>query len=123
MKIKITICILFLAMTACKKEKSETPEQPNILFIMTDDHALSAISAYQGFLAEVAPTPNIDRIATEGVLFKNMFCNNSICGPSRASILTGKYSHINGFYKNEGGGDFDGSQQTFPKLLQKAGYE
>jgi arylsulfatase A-like enzyme len=123
MKTKITICIFFLAFIACQKEKSQSKKQPNILFIMTDDHALSAISAYQGFLAEVAPTPNIDRIATEGVLFKNMFCNNSICGPSRASILTGKYSHINGFYKNEGGGDFDGSQQTFPKLLQKAGYE
>ncbi len=123
MNIKITICIFFLAITACQKTNKKVAKQPNILFIMTDDHALSAISAYNGFLAKVAPTPNIDRIATEGVLFNNMFCNNSICGPSRASILTGKYSHINGFYKNEGGGDFDGSQQTFPKLLQKAGYE
>ncbi|MCK7531247.1 MAG: sulfatase [Marinilabiliales bacterium] len=90
---------------------------------MTDDHALSAISAYNGFLAQVAPTPNIDRIATEGVRFNNMFCTNSISGPSRASLLTGKYSHVNGFFKNEGGGDFDGSQQTFPKLFQKAGYQ
>ena len=73
---------------------------------MTDDHALAAISAYKGYLAEVAPTPNIDRIANEGMRFNNMFCTNSICGPSRASILTGQYAHVNGFYKNEGGGRF-----------------
>lgn len=107
--------------TGCTATKIE--KKPNILYIMTDDHALAAISAYQGFLSKVAPTPNIDRIAKEGMRFNNMFCTNSICGPSRASILTGKYSHVNGFFKNEGGGDFDGSQQTFPKLLQKAGYQ
>ncbi|MBE0654317.1 MAG: sulfatase [Bacteroidales bacterium] len=106
----------------CHHGEKET-KKPNILFIMTDDHALSAISAYNGFLAEVAPTPNIDRIANEGVLFENVFCTNSISGPSRASILTGKYSHVHGFYKNEGGGDFDGSQQTFPKLFRSAGYQ
>jgi arylsulfatase A-like enzyme len=104
-------------------DKEKELKKPNILFIMTDDHAMAAISAYQGFLANVAPTPNIDRIAKEGIRFNHMFCTNSISGPSRACILTGKYSHINGFYKNEGGGDFDGSQQTFPKLLQKAGYQ
>lgn len=124
MQIRIVILVSLLTIISCqKKQKQEEEKKPNIIFIMTDDHSLAAISAYQGFLSEVAPTPNIDRIANEGVLFNNMFCNNSICGPSRASILTGKYSHINGFYKNEGGGDFDGSQQTFPKLLQKAGYE
>lgn len=110
------------SLVSCTK-KAEKPQRPNILFIMTDDHALSAISAYSGYLAKVAPTPNIDRIAEEGVLFENFFCTNSISGPSRACIVTGKYSHINGFYKNEDGGDFDGSQQTFPKLLQAAGYE
>ncbi|MDG2435849.1 MAG: sulfatase-like hydrolase/transferase, partial [Polaribacter sp.] len=77
-------------------------QKPNILFIMTDDHALAAISAYKGFLSEVAPTPNIDRIANDGMRFNNMFCTNSICGPSRASILTGQYAHVNGFFKNEG---------------------
>ncbi len=111
-----------LAIVGCQNDKAAI-KRPNIIFIMPDDHALAAISAYKGFLANVAPTPNIDRIANEGVRINNMFCTNSICGPSRASILTGKYSHINGFYKNEGGGDFDGSQQTLPKLLQKAGYE
>ena len=95
---------------------------PNIVFIMADDHAWQAISAYGGRLAPIAPTPNIDRLAQTGARFDRVFCNNAICGPSRAAILTGKFSHTNGFYKNEGGGDFDGSQQTFPKLLQEAGY-
>lgn len=96
---------------------------PNIVFIMSDDHAVSAVSAYQDWLAEVAPTPNIDRIAQEGMLMHATYNTNSICGPSRAAILTGKYSHINGFFKNESGGDFDGTQQTFPKLFQKGGYQ
>jgi len=96
-------------------------KRPNILFIMSDDHAAPAISAYKGFLASVAKTPNLDRIAKEGMLFKNCFCTNSICAPSRAVILTGKYSHLNGVIDN--GKRFDGSQQTFPKLLQKVGYQ
>lgn len=121
-KILVNVFLALITLSGCQSEKKET-KKPNILFIMTDDHALSAISAYNGFLTNVAPTPNIDRIANEGVRFDNMFCTNSICGPSRASILTGKYSHVNGFFKNEGGGDFDGTQQTFPKLLQKAGYQ
>ena len=98
-------------------------ERPNIVFIMSDDHAVSAVSAYQDWLAELAPTPNLDRIADNGMLMTRTFNTNSICGPSRASILTGKYSHVNGFFKNEKGGDFDGSQMTFPKLFQKAGYQ
>ncbi|MDB4752535.1 sulfatase [Winogradskyella sp.] len=98
-------------------------ERPNILFIMSDDHAVSAISAYEDWLSELAPTPNIDRIADNGMLMTRTFNTNSICGPSRASILTGKYSHVNGFFKNEKGGDFDGSQMTFPKLFQNAGYQ
>ena len=98
-------------------------ERPNIVFIMSDDHAVSAVSAYEDWLAELAPTPNLDRIADNGMLMTRTFNTNSICGPSRASILTGKYSHVNGFFKNEKGGDFDGSQMTFPKLFQKAGYQ
>lgn len=96
-------------------------ERPNILFIFTDDHAPHAIGAYGGWLKEVNPTPNIDRLASQGMLFRNSFCTNSICGPSRAVIQTGKHSHINGFMQN--GNRFDGSQQTFPKLLQKTGYQ
>jgi arylsulfatase A-like enzyme len=91
---------------------------PNIIYIMTDDHAAHAISCYG---SKINKTPNLDRIAREGMRFANCFCTNSICAPSRAVILTGKYSHINGVIDNAK--EFDGSQQTFPKLLQKAGYE
>jgi arylsulfatase A-like enzyme len=92
--------------------------QPNIIFIMTDDHASHALSCYGSKINE---TPNLDRLANEGMLFNNSFCTNSICAPCRAVILTGKYSHINGVTDNRQ--KFDGSQQTFPKLLQMAGYE
>ncbi len=100
---------------------STAAERPNILFIFSDDHAPHAIGAYGGIHKQINPTPNIDKLASEGMLFQNSFCTNSICGPSRAVILTGKHSHINGFRHN--GNRFDGSQQTFPKLLQKAGYQ
>jgi len=93
---------------------------PNILFIMADDHAYQAISAYGSKLVQ---TPNIDRLAKEGMRFDRCLVPNSICGPSRATILTGKYSHKNGFYTNHPRMRFDGSQATFPKLLQKAGYQ
>ena len=97
-------------------------QRPNILFIFSDDHAYQAISAYGGPLATLAPTPQIDRIAQAGRRFDRCLVTNSICGPSRAVILTGKYSHLNGFLANEYGEKFDGSQTTFPKLLQSAGY-
>jgi arylsulfatase A-like enzyme len=96
--------------------------RPNIIYIMSDDHAYQAISAYGGSLKDLAPTPNIDRIAANGMRFNRCLVTNSISGPCRAVILTGKYSHLNGFLANEGQKPFDGSQQTFPKLLQKAGY-
>jgi N-acetylglucosamine-6-sulfatase len=91
---------------------------PNIVFIFSDDHALQAIGAYG---SKINQTPNLDRIAKEGAVFRNSFCANSICGPSRACILTGKHSHLNGFLHN--GNQFDGTQMTFPKLLQQAGYQ
>ncbi|BCX49370.1 acetylglucosamine-6-sulfatase [Haloferula helveola] len=97
-------------------------ERPNIVFIFSDDHAQNAISAYGGPLKEAAPTPNLDRIADEGAIFTRSFCCNSICGPSRAAILTGKHSHINGYLDNNNS-KFDGNQTTFPKLLQKVGYQ
>ncbi|MCA9216719.1 MAG: sulfatase-like hydrolase/transferase, partial [Planctomycetales bacterium] len=93
-------------------------DRPNIVFIFSDDHALQAIGAYGSTINE---TPNIDRIAREGAVFTNSFCANSICGPSRACILTGKHSHVNGFLRN--GNRFDGHQTTFPPLLQQAGYQ
>ena len=95
-------------------------DRPNIVFIFTDDHAPHAIGAYGGWLKEVNPTPNIDQLARQGMVFRNSFCTNSICGPSRAVIQTGKHNHINGFMHN--GNNFDGSQQTFPKLLRQVGY-
>lgn len=96
-------------------------ERPNILFIFTDDHALKALSAYGGPLAEIAPTPHLDRIANEGMRFNHCLVTNSICAPSRAVVLTGKYSHLNGQRTNNG--RFDGSQRTVSKLLQQAGYQ
>ncbi|WKN33847.1 sulfatase [Porifericola rhodea] len=99
-------------------ERSSTPQQrPNIVFIMTDDHAFQAISAYG---SEINKTPNIDRIAREGMLFNKAFVTNSICAPSRAVILTGKHSHLNGVVDNVA--RFDSTQVTFPKLLREAGY-
>jgi len=95
-------------------------ERPNILFIMSDDHATKAVSAYDDSLMQ---TPNIDRIADNGIRFDRAYVGNAICGPSRATMLTGKHSHGNGFYSNEWSGAFDGKQQTFPRLLQGAGYQ
>lgn len=120
------ILLLLLYLVGCKQKESivvseSTLEQrPNIIYIMADDHAKQAISAYGHAVGRLAPTPNIDRIAKDGALFENNFCTNSICGPSRAVVLTGKFSHRNGFRMN--GNVFDGNQQTFPKILQKAGY-
>lgn len=94
--------------------------RPNILFIMSDDHAVSAVSAYDDSLME---TPNIDRIAAGGVRFDRAYVGNAICGPSRATFLTGNHSHANGFYSNEWSGPFDGNQQTLSLLLQGAGYQ
>lgn len=94
---------------------------PNIVFIFTDDHAWQAISAY-GHAAKLNETPNLDRLAREGMRFDRCLVPNSICGPSRATVLTGKYSHKNGFYNNNNG-RFDGAQTTFPKLLRGAGYQ
>ena len=93
-------------------------ERPNILFIMSDDHAFQAMSCYG---SRVNQTPNLDRIAKEGMRFDRCYVTNSICGPCRAVILTGKYSHLNGFERN--GRTFNGQQQTVSKLLQHVGYQ
>lgn len=92
--------------------------KPNILFIMSDDHASHAMSCYG---SRINQTPQLDRIANEGMLFENCFCTNSICSPSRAAILTGKYNHLNGVKSIED--ELDGRQMTFPKLLQEGGYQ
>lgn len=107
-----------VAATGCARQ-SEAPARPmNILYIMTDDHTAQMMSCYD---TRYASTPNLDRIAVEGVRFTNSFVANSLSGPSRACMLTGKHSHKNGFYDNTTC-VFDNTQQTFPKLLQQAGY-
>jgi arylsulfatase A-like enzyme len=112
--LSILSLVLLLACNLPQKENT----RPNILFIMSDDHAYQAISAYSDRLIQ---TPNIDRIANEGMLFTNACVTNSICAPSRATILTGKHTHING--KIDNNLPFDTTQVTFPQLFQKAGYE
>jgi arylsulfatase A-like enzyme len=94
--------------------------RPNILFIMSDDHASHAMSCYGSRINE---TPSLDRIAQAGMRFDNCFCTNSICTPSRATILTGTYNHINGVTTLAPHSALDGRQLTFPKLLQDSGYQ
>ena len=121
MKIKFVLVYLSIGLfvlSSCSEPKKEKPSRPNILFIMADDHAYQAISAYSDKLLN---TPNIDRIAKEGMLFTNACVTNSICAPSRATILTGKHTHINGKIDNRM--PFDTTQVTFPQLFQNAGYE
>ncbi|WP_341226773.1 sulfatase [uncultured Arcticibacterium sp.] len=112
---KLALAVLAFAAFSCQQEEQK---KPNILFIMSDDHAYQAISAYDNTLIE---TPNIDRIANEGMLFTNACVTNSICAPSRAVILTGKHSHLNG--KIDNNFPFDTTQMTFPQLLQQNGYQ
>jgi arylsulfatase A-like enzyme len=114
-------CVLLALLAASAAVGADPPRRPNVVFIFTDDHAYQALSAY-GDGRKLLDTPNLDRIARGGVRFDRCLVPNSICGPSRATVLTGKYSHANGFYNNTNS-RFDGSQVTFPKLLQTAGYQ
>lgn len=107
------------ALLTAVQVQAQSPSRPNILFIFSDDHAYQAISAYGYGLNR---TPNIDSIGRAGMRFDRCLTTNSLCGPSRACVLTGKYSHLNGFYNNANS-RFDGSQTTFPKLLHEAGYQ
>ena len=100
---------------------AEKKTAPNILFIFSDDLTCQAISAY-GDQRKLLETPNMDRLGKEGMRFDRCLVTNSICGPSRATILTGKYSHLNGFYNNTNS-RFDPTQPAFPKMLQGAGYQ
>ena len=116
----LVLTLIFIG--ACQEDKSPEittkAERPNILFIMSDDHAYQAISAYSDHLIQ---TPNIDRIAHEGMLFSNACVTNSICAPSRATILTGKHTHLNGKIDNIM--PFDTTNITFPQILQQSGYQ
>jgi len=112
------VLFLTLLVSACTVEIQKVKSPPNIVFIMSDDHAYQAISAYS---AKLMQTPNIDRIAKEGAIFTRATVTNSICAPSRAVLLTGKHSFINGKIDNMAA--FDWEQDNFPKLLQANGYQ
>jgi arylsulfatase A-like enzyme len=111
----IGLSLAAAALTGCQEKQ---PVRPNIIFIMSDDHAFQAVSAYGRGLNS---TPNIDRIGAEGVRFNKAFCTNALSAPSRAVVLTGKFSHLNGLKDNSD--RFDGTQMTLPKLLKPAGYQ
>jgi len=110
--------MLPLLSSCCSLGNNSTTKKPNIIFIMADDHSTDAISCYG---SSINKTPNIDRLAREGMKSLNCFCTNSICVPSRATILTGKYGHITGVTGNRI--PLEPGQTTFPKLLQAAGYQ
>lgn len=95
--------------------------QPNILILISDDHSVNALGTCEK--DTMVPLPNLHRLAQEGMTFDRSYCANSISGPSRACILTGRHSHKNAFLSNEGGDALDGSQPTWPKMLQKVGYQ
>lgn len=114
-----SMALLGLPLCPALAQQKAVHKPYNIVYIMTDDHTAQMMSCYDRRYVE---TPNLDRIANDGVKFVNSFVANSLSGPSRACMFTGKHSHKNGFTHNENG-IFDGSQQTMPKLLQKAGYQ
>ena len=123
----VTSLVLLLAASAASpaaataQESGPKGSRPNILFIFCDDHAPHAIGAYNGWLKSREPHAGIDKLARDGMTFERSFCSNSICGPSRAVIMSGKHSHKNGFMNN--GNRSIGISRSFPKLLQKAGYQ
>ena len=114
----LTFVKLFLYLVVVSALNASAQEKPNILFIISDDHAVQSIDIYSG---KYGITPNIDRIGREGAVFRNAFVTNSICAPSRAVLLTGKYSHKNGHRDNKS--VFDASQDMFSRHLQQSGYQ
>ncbi|MFT7640393.1 MAG: arylsulfatase A-like enzyme [Pirellulaceae bacterium] len=116
-----SLCTVILLLLPVTTAVAAPPSKPNILWIFSDDHAVNAIGAYGGRLEKENLTPNIDRIAADGMIFDRAYVGNSICAPSRATLLTGKHSHMNGKFDNRGG--FDHEQQQFQKILQKNGYQ
>ncbi len=110
-----------LMLAGLSNAREEDAKRPNILFVMSDDHSANALGCYPSLLSDLVRTPNLDRLADGGVRLDNCFCTNSICVPSRASILTGQYSHVNGVYSLNH--SLDPDRENVAKLLQKAGYE
>ena len=122
--IKFVVPLLVLAassLLAASRPVRQAQGRPNIVWIFSDDHAYQAIGAYGGRLQKENLTPNIDSLARDGMLFERAYVGNSICAPSRATLLTGKHSHMNGKFDNRGG--FNHDQQQFQKILQKNGYQ
>ena len=117
---RFSAVLILLCLAVTGPARGAPPARPNIVFLFCDDLTCQALSSY-GDARKLLETPSIDRLAREGMRFDRCLVTNSICGPSRATILTGKYSHKNGFYNNSNC-TFDGSQVTFPKLLQQSGY-
>ena len=119
---KPLLAALLLFLLACNSpQSSEDLAPPNIIFIMSDDHAYQAVGAYEQWLAPVNPTPVLDELAADGLLFTNVFCNNSICTPSRASILTGQYPQTNGVLDLDG--KLAAERQYLPQEMKKLGYQ
>ena len=117
MNTRLVVCLLFLSYFLGVTAK----DRPNVLFIMSDDHTAQAVGAYAKVLKPLNPTPTLDKLAAEGMTFENVFCSNSICTPSRASIITGQYSHVNGV--TDLTGRIVPAKQTLPILFRKAGYQ
>lgn len=110
-----------LGAASVRAQDAATAEHPNFLFVITDDHAVQALGSSDA--DSPVPLPGFRRLAQEGMVFDRAYCANSLCGPSRACMLTGRHSHNNGFLYNYGGPAFNGEQPTYPKMLQKAGYQ
>lgn len=126
----IIAAVAAISLSACSAQRpvpqvppvaERAASRPNIIFIMSDDHAQAAISAYGSEISRLAPTPNIDRIAQNGALFENSYVTNSLCGPSRATMLTGLFSHMHGFTRN--GEKFDNTDWNWVRELGQSGYQ
>ncbi|HCR31587.1 MAG TPA: acetylglucosamine-6-sulfatase, partial [Opitutae bacterium] len=113
--------VLVLLVSLASSLALRSQDRPNILFIMSDDHTAQAVGVYATLLKDLDPTPTIDSLAREGIVFDNAFCTNSICTPSRASIITGQYAHTNGVF--DLGGNITPENQTLPILMRQAGYQ
>jgi len=118
--VKKSILVFYLLLVLFPARAQQHQKGPNILIIFSDDHAYQSIGAYG---SKLMPTPNIDKIARQGAVFKNVFVTNSLCAPSRATLLTGKYSHTNGLTINNISNPFDVRQQIFPRILQQNNYQ
>lgn len=116
--IRLVFCCAYCVICTTTEVKAE---RPNILFVMSDDHTAQAVGAYATVLKELNPTPTLDEIAREGIVFENAFCTNGICTPSRACIITGQYNHNNGVF--DLGGRIKPAKQMLPIAMREAGYQ